>query len=50
MLSIEGGVIMTLDGSANFVDAFAVLFACYYVFKVENQEAAVCTPELVQRK
>lgn len=50
MLSIEDGVIMTLDGSANFIDAFVMLFACYYVFNVEYQEAAACTLELVQRQ
>ena len=41
---------MTLDRSANCVDALAVLFACYYVFNVEYQEAAACTLELDQRQ
>ena len=49
-MSIEGSVVMTLDSSANFTDALAVLFASFYVFSMEYQEAAACTLELVQRQ
>ena len=43
-------MVLTLDSSANFIDAMAVLFASFYVFNIEYQEAAACTLELVQRQ
>ncbi|XP_077071616.1 uncharacterized protein LOC143723309 [Siphateles boraxobius] len=49
MLSIEGKVLLTLDNSDNFILAFAVLFASYYIFNIEYQESAACTLELAQR-
>ncbi|KAL2095618.1 hypothetical protein ACEWY4_007766 [Coilia grayii] len=49
MVSIEGKVRFEASQLHNFISAFAVFFASYYVLNLEYQDAASTTLEMVQR-